>query len=277
MPNLRLNDGYEDTSPELRDSVVELQRLLVANGLEVELDGLFGPGTHALVKWFQREHGLREDGIVGAKTWAALRGGKAAEFPTTIPLASPGMLAQAAEAEQYRASVVLAAGANMVPICVLAGIGSRESGWGLALRPKGPKGTGDFAARAPHPPVRPGKLPPDGGGFGRGLLQIDYDAHSFARSGRWADAANNIAYGATVLKQNYDFMRGKTGLQGADLWRGALSGYNCGAGNVVRAYQAGRDLDYYTSGRDYGRDTLDRAGWFLAHGWVGKLVPHGWS
>jgi len=35
-------------------------------------DGVFGSGTRAAVRAFQRDHGLTVDGIAGRKTWAAL-------------------------------------------------------------------------------------------------------------------------------------------------------------------------------------------------------------
>jgi peptidoglycan hydrolase-like protein with peptidoglycan-binding domain len=45
-----------------------LQRVL--GGLTI--DGDFGPKTDAAVKEFQRETGLVDDGVVGAKTWEKL-------------------------------------------------------------------------------------------------------------------------------------------------------------------------------------------------------------
>src|SRR3954462_14875033 len=36
-------------------------------------DGVYGPGTRAVVKRFQRRHHLKPDGIVGAATWRMIR------------------------------------------------------------------------------------------------------------------------------------------------------------------------------------------------------------
>src|SRR5215471_6753312 len=38
----------------------------------VAVDGIFGPGTEAAVREFQRNNGMVPDGIVGPKTWAAI-------------------------------------------------------------------------------------------------------------------------------------------------------------------------------------------------------------
>jgi hypothetical protein len=110
-------------------------------------------------------------------------------------------------------------------------------------------------------------MPLAGGGFGRGLMQIDYDGHEFARSGAWQDPAANIVYGAGVLSQVRASLSHLPSLGGVALWQACLAGYNCGAGNVTRAIQSNRDIDFFTSGRNYGRDTLNRAGWFLLKGW----------
>ena len=53
-----------NNDPEL---VKQMQRKL-----KVEADGVFGAGTEAAVRAFQRQQGFVADGIVGPKTWAAL-------------------------------------------------------------------------------------------------------------------------------------------------------------------------------------------------------------
>lgn len=52
--------------------VFELQTLLKKDGSELEIDGIFGPGTQSAVRAFQKRHKLQVDGIVGPKTWAEL-------------------------------------------------------------------------------------------------------------------------------------------------------------------------------------------------------------
>jgi peptidoglycan hydrolase-like protein with peptidoglycan-binding domain len=272
-PVLRLHDGYDGTSPELRAEVTAMQKLLVQQGLPVEADGFFGDGTEEAVRQFQRNSDLLDDGIVGPRTWAALEGlappePVAIDFPTTFPGDHAGLKAELTEAAQYRDWTSLAASKYVIPLCLIAGIASRESGWGLMLRPKGASGTGDFTPRAPRPPSRSGKLPDDNGGFGRGIMQIDFDAHEFARTGSWKNAASNLICGAGVLGACKDVISKATSLRGADLWKASLAGYNCGAGNVLRAIQGAHDVDFFTTGRNYGRDTLNRAGWFRMKGWI---------
>ncbi len=150
---------------------------------------------------------------------------------------------------------------------VIAGIGSRESHWGLLLRPPGPEGTGDFIER--HFPARHrnGPLPSDGGGFGRGLLQIDYDYHEFARTGEWKDPRENILYGARVLDDSRRFLQRKVNLQDLDLLRAAIAAYNSGPRRVLMAIRRKLDFDFYTTGGDYSTDVLNRAGFFQLKGW----------
>ena len=55
------------------DEVAELQALLnYKYGADLDVDGVFGAKTEAVVKAFQKAHGLTVDGVVGPKTRAAL-------------------------------------------------------------------------------------------------------------------------------------------------------------------------------------------------------------
>jgi hypothetical protein len=65
-------------SPVLRrgssgKKVQEVQNALRVAGIPVVKDGVFGPATETAVKQFQRSRGLTSDGVVGRRTWAALR------------------------------------------------------------------------------------------------------------------------------------------------------------------------------------------------------------
>ncbi len=270
-PLLRLFDGAGGTSPELKDDVKALQTLLVADGAPLEVDGVFGPETEAAVKRFQAERGLLDDGVVGPVTWAALAGAALPDptttFPTSYPSNDPALLPQLELANGLLDPIREAAGRAGVRRSVVAGVGSRESGWGIALMPPGPGGTGDFARRRFPTRFRTGPLPPDGGGFGRGLMQIDFDAQEFARTGPWKDPAENVRAGCAILASYRDLVQRKTALAGTALLRAAIAAYNCGPGNVLRALQDGRDVDFYTAGRDYSADVLSRAGWFELRGW----------
>lgn len=54
------------------EDVKTLQRLLSKDGSNLEIDGIFGPGTQSAVRAFQKRHNLSIDGIVGPQTWGAL-------------------------------------------------------------------------------------------------------------------------------------------------------------------------------------------------------------
>lgn len=270
-PMLRLYDGYPHTSPQLRDSVRELQAMLRRHDRAVVIDGLFGRGTENLVRAFQRTRGLRGDGVVGPDTWHALLDPdmppSCDHFATTYPLDHPVLLEDLEAAARYGATIIAAAGHFGLPPALIVALGSRESRWGLALSPKGPTGSADFTPRPFLGRQRAGPQPPDGRGFGRGLMQIDFDAHEFARSGPWHEPDANVRYACSVLAEFRPMLRRQTVLHGAALTRATLAAYNCGLDNVLRAVRYGLDLDFYTAGRDYSREVVNRAGFFEAHGW----------
>jgi N-acetylmuramoyl-L-alanine amidase len=56
------------------DAVADVQTRLIAAGSATLTDqvGVFGPSTRAVVEAFQRQRGLRIDGIVGQSTWSTL-------------------------------------------------------------------------------------------------------------------------------------------------------------------------------------------------------------
>ena len=268
---LRLYDGYPHTSPQLRDSVRELQAMLRRHDRDIVIDGFFGHGTEGLVRSLQQDRGLRSDGVVGPGTWQALLDPDCPppldHLATTYPLDHPILLEDLEAAARYGATIVAAAGSFGLPPAVIVALGSRESRWGLALSPKGPSGTNDFTPRPFTGPHRDAPVPPDGLGFGRGLMQIDYDAHAFARSGPWHEPDANVRYACGVLLEFRPELRRRTVLHGDALLRATIAAYNCGLDNVLRAARHGLDLDFYTAGRDYSREILNRAGFFQAHGW----------
>ncbi len=254
-PTLRLYDGMASTSPQLKDAVKELQTLLKQLGYRTTIDGEFGPYTENIVKLFQASKGVTADGVVGPECWALLLNKPAPKnlefaFQTSLAKWDKTMLRQLEELKKYEVIVKKVAAQYSIPASVIAGIGSRESHWGLALTPPTPAGTGD-------------------GGHGRGLMQIDDRWHiPFIQSGKWADAGENIIYGCAVLKTSIDYMIKKGMPKGFNaIWAG-IAGYNCGPKRAYDGVSQGYGPDYYTTGRDYGKNVLERAGWFQLQGWV---------
>ena len=252
-PTLRLNDGKKHTSPHLKDAVKELQTLLQQLGYRVVPDGEFGPYTESVVKLFQASKRVTADGVVGPQTWALFLNQPAPKnietaFQTSYAKWDKTLLKQLEEIKKYESIILKVAAQYNIQPSIIAGIGSRESHWGLALTPPTPAGTGD-------------------GGHGRGLMQIDDRWHiPFIQSGKWANASDNIIYGCAVLKSSIDLFI-KNGITGFLATQGGVAGYNAGPSRALAGYREGYGVDYYTTGRDYSKNVLERAGWFQLHGW----------
>ena len=50
----------------------ELQELLNQRGAGLAVDGRFGRLTEGAVRQFQRDNGLKEDGVCGVRTWEVI-------------------------------------------------------------------------------------------------------------------------------------------------------------------------------------------------------------
>lgn len=165
--------------------------------------------------------------------------------------------------------------AGLDPILVAA-IMDRESGGGDYLKPLGPKGTGDFGKR--NPARWKYELPPDGGGWGRGLMQVDYGGHldfcliqlpdgTFA----WQQPQLNIREGCGILHAARTAL---ANVAGNYVTAAMICAYNAGQGAAFRAFGAlagggaqtadsiVKALDMVTTGGNYVSDVLRRRAQF---------------
>jgi peptidoglycan hydrolase-like protein with peptidoglycan-binding domain len=65
--------------------VTTLERELNAAGYSTSVDGVFGPGLAQVVNQFKAAHGLAQDGVVGARSWAALTAAMSTPQATAPP------------------------------------------------------------------------------------------------------------------------------------------------------------------------------------------------
>lgn len=167
----------------------------------------------------------KEITVLGTKIVSA---GKEAAFAAVLP---PGV-------KNYAMQILAAANKHGVSPWVIAGVMYRESSGGLVLKPPGPRGTGDFLPRKPTSKwfkfANPATgLPPDGLGWGRGLMQIDYGVHNAWISGNdWGDPQRNIDYAAAKLAtiQAY-FQQGPGAAVTVENWR--LTGLQSANGQTI--------------------------------------------
>jgi len=72
-------------------SVTQAQQLLANHGIQLDVDGKFGPQTDAAVRQFQQAHNLEVDGKIGPQTLAALQGGAAPVTHSAPPPVTDGV------------------------------------------------------------------------------------------------------------------------------------------------------------------------------------------
>lgn len=163
---------------------------------------------------------------------------------------------------------------------LMLGVTYAESNYGLALKPKGPEGSGDFIARpsnptrdalmakTPLPNVEKKMVPsiksrninepvmawvPTTTGWGFGLYQLDWESHfEFVRTGAWKDPHKAMEYALKLLASNKKFLAGKhPHLQPHELVRAMVASYNAGAGRVSKFITDKKDIDKCTFHEGY--------------------------
>ncbi len=136
---------------------------------------------------------------------------------------------------------------------VLTAIGWRETRWGTSpdLDVQGPSDFGD-------PLPGPYAIPDDGRGWGRGLMQIDFQR---AETINWEDPLTNVREAAKVLAEKRAYISSHVAdLTPDELERATVAAYNHGEGGSVNNLLAGRDVDSGTTGGNYSADVLSNAG-----------------
>ena len=68
----RVTDKPTMEAGDRGDQVVWLQQHLVAWGADMEITGIYGGGTKRAIQKFQRDRGLKVDGVTGTQTWNRL-------------------------------------------------------------------------------------------------------------------------------------------------------------------------------------------------------------
>jgi hypothetical protein len=178
---------------------------------------------------------------------------------------------------------------------LLLGILYAESNFGMALKPTGPSGSGDFIARPTSPDrdkrMASNPLPgvvkktlaegikarkiagpceawvPTTNGWGCGLFQIDYEAHyEFCKSGQWTDPEKACAYAVGILKSaRSSLVKLVPGISGVNLDRAMIASYNAGAGRVSKFLKEGKSLDDCTFHPGYVDKICNKADALAGH------------
>lgn len=205
----------------------------------------------------------------------------------------------------YLVDVAVEAGTkNNTSPFLLLGICYAESNFGLALKPPGPAGSGDFIPRPctperdkrmvefPLPGVVRQRLQdgikarkiagpceawvPTHTGWGCGLMQFDYEAFfDFCKSGAWKDPPRIMEQACKLIASNQRTISAKVpGLAPGALMLASIAAYNAGAGRVVKALLAKQALDTVTFHPGY-HTKIERKASDLASLATGKVGTQG--
>ena len=191
---------------------------------------------------------------------------------------------------EYLADVAEKVGkAHGVSPYLLLGICYAESNYGMALKPKGPTGSGDFIARQCTPDrdakMKANPLPgvekktlaegikarhlagpvdawvPTHTGWGCGLLQFDYEAHfDFCKSGAWKEPEAIFVQACKLLTGNKAYIAKKhPALSTFEMMNATIASYNAGAGRVCKFLEQKKSLDEATFHPGYVKKICDKA------------------
>ena len=223
-------------------------------------DGDFGNKTKAATIAFQSFYGLGADGIAGSVTL-----GKAYELgfnPDKEP--APSKILKEKDLMYWIKTNLGALIRDAIVGTVytedwLAGICARETGYkiiqyfnqGYSFESICANMKGDWSKRSNDAEKKY---------HGFGFWQIDIDSYpTFVNSGDWADPAKCCKMAVAVLNEKRNYLISKHYDQQLDpvmFQRAITASYNCGQGNVAKAINNGRDIDYYTFAKDYSREVF---------------------
>lgn len=100
---------------------------------------------------------------------------------------------------------------------------------------------------------------------GFGYTQIDIASYpAFIKSGDWKDPYKCVMMAIAVLEEKREYLKGRVKMEPKAFERAITAAYNCGQGNVYKAYGKGLDVDNYTTGHDYSKEVFEHRELFLS-------------
>lgn len=166
-------------------------------------------------------------------------------FHTDLPENDQKLKKELQESLKYHDDLQQIAQKYKIPASIVWGFASRESGWGLGLSPQGHDGVGQCS-------------------YNKGLFQVDVRWHKqHIENEEWKDATKHIDYAIKLLSNaKKELERYIPHLSEEEYLRMTAAAINCGSLAILKALREGRDIDYFTTGKNYSQDVLNRAGWY---------------